>query len=834
MKQIISLLLVLSMATVGFAQSQPSDKPLFHVFVDGKEAFIDATGRVVLSVPFEHVEPFSEGLAMAFDAGRFGYIDTTGKVVIPLRFAIASRFSEGLAAVSVASQTWRWGFIDRTGRMVIEPQFDQTGDFSEGLALVRAGELLRYIDPSGRVALDLHERRLPNEENLPDARHFSNGLAAVRAPDTAKWGFIDKSGKMVIPPRFDSVDRFHEGLAQVALDGRHGYIDTTGAMVLEIPNGRTSGPFSQGLAAVKVGDKFGYMDIKGTLVIAPRFDEAEDFANGLARVSPGARCSEYIDREGQVVWRNGGTGKGMPCAEPVVLKPGDPFVDPRDGRHYPTVMIGEKTWLARNLAFVAPRSWCYNDAATCDDDGRLYAWAAARDACPAGWHLPSDAEWQELETFAGMPPKLVAETHDRPTELGTELMTGGSSGFAAPPAGSREPNSAYSYKGDSAEFWTSSENDGESAVYRMLSKGGIRRKPLGKSYALSVRCVRGDIATASAPAKSPLELARAAATEGESAEAAGRVRDLHLEALNEAAAALDAFRKLHPDDVDTLLLAARLGRLQELGVQLFSAPQPEIGRQREAEEHQRAHLLELQSLVDRVLKLEPNNAAAHYWNARLFGFSNRTVYGAGPEPGVWDVDRAILSAKKAVELAPGVVAYRETLASSLVIGQKFDEAAAALAGVAGGRHQMSILLQDLAQVPVPKGAIPLRALAGKMADTEAAKGRLADYPYLRVRAYAVGGSAAQVETFYRDKWPSFRFYKAEGDGDAGDVSMNIFMELLRLEGSKLVPSGGGEKVANVSPAELASSTAVMVIETRNMRERKLNCVINIIDYRAIN
>ena len=161
---------------------------------------------------------------------------------------------------------------------------------------------------------------------------------------------------------------------------------------------------------------------------------------------------------------------------------------------------------------------------------------------------------------------------------------------------------------------------------------------------------------------------------------------------------------------------------------------------------------------------------------------------------------------------------------------------------------MSILLQEMAQVPVPKGAIALRGPARDMADTEAAKGRLPDYPYLRVRAYAVGGSAGQVEAFYRDKWPGFRFYKAEGDGDQGDFSMNFFMELLRLEGSKLVPFGGGKKMANASPAELASSMAVMVLEARNMpagdatpwiallpeRERKLTCVINIIDYRAIN
>jgi uncharacterized protein (TIGR02145 family) len=174
----------------------------------------------------------------------------------------------------------------------------------------------------------------------------------------------------------------------------------------------------------------------------------------------------------------------------VVLEAGDTFVDPRDGQRYPTVTVGDTLWLGRNLAFAAPQSWCYDTAAACEADGRLYSWTAAREACPSGWHLPSDREWQDLETFAGMPANLVAELHDRPTEVGSDLMIGGSSGFAAPAAGSRQPNGAYSYKDDAAELWTSSETNGALALHRMLSKGGIRRGPLPKDYALSARCVR--------------------------------------------------------------------------------------------------------------------------------------------------------------------------------------------------------------------------------------------------------------------------------------------------------------------------------------------------------
>jgi hypothetical protein len=63
------------------------------------------------------------------------------------------------------------------------------------------------------------------------AEDFSEGLAQVRVKN--KWGFIDKSGKMVIKPRFyHQVESFSGGLAYVITqDGRHGYIDRTGKYI---------------------------------------------------------------------------------------------------------------------------------------------------------------------------------------------------------------------------------------------------------------------------------------------------------------------------------------------------------------------------------------------------------------------------------------------------------------------------------------------------------------------------------------------------------------------------------------------------------------------------
>ena len=221
-----------------------------------------------------------------------------------------------------------------------------------------------------------------------------------------------------------------------------------------------------------------------------------------------------------------------------------------DGNVYRTVKLGNQVWMAENLRTTryadgtpiplgteasfttAYRYYPDDNSANVADYGYLYNWAAVMNGsasseanpsgvqgiCPDGWHVPSDAEWTELENYVSSQSQYVCgsstskiakalaseegwnsitDTDDN-CAVGNNPSANNATGFSARPAGlypgdyNGGYNGGYNFFGLSAHFWSATQYNSDDAYIRSLgySDANVFRTNNNKDNGFLVRCVR--------------------------------------------------------------------------------------------------------------------------------------------------------------------------------------------------------------------------------------------------------------------------------------------------------------------------------------------------------
>jgi len=203
------------------------------------------------------------------------------------------------------------------------------------------------------------------------------------------------------------------------------------------------------------------------------------------------------------------------------------FIDFRDNHEYKWVKIGNQIWMAENLAYLPIVNLVKADTTNLSnyyvygyngtdvnaakairnyaDYGVLYDWSAALISCPAGWHLPSDAEWKQLEIALGMPQIEDDDKIDpisRGIMLGNQMKTksgwnsdgngSNSSGFSGLPGGYRFSNGSFCFIGSFGHWWTATDGSDIFAWGRGLgyNTSSVFRNSNFKENGFSVRCIK--------------------------------------------------------------------------------------------------------------------------------------------------------------------------------------------------------------------------------------------------------------------------------------------------------------------------------------------------------
>ena len=300
---------------------------LSAVSIKGKYGYINKHGKIIVDIKYNKTFPFSDGLGLIKDKINdktiYTFIDKNGKTVLKLdKYIKVKPFSNGMSAVAtehasllgndIEEVSTTYGFINKKGKIIIPPNknYLNTTDFVNDVCIINLSDKNNYrlINKNGEIIVDFYSNCKPL---------INNGRIKISDKNN-RVGYLNYSGKLVIPYVFADGKKFSEGYAPVLIDkyfvenflldkngnlisDRFGnnfidyfseltenqkvyvYINKQGKFDIGVFNKASN--FSEGLAAVRINNDIGYINTSGNFVIEPKYYWAGEFKQGLAVVN---------------------------------------------------------------------------------------------------------------------------------------------------------------------------------------------------------------------------------------------------------------------------------------------------------------------------------------------------------------------------------------------------------------------------------------------------------------------------------------------------------------------------------------------------------------------
>jgi hypothetical protein len=313
-----------------FVSQDYTNPDLIPFRVNEKWGFCDKNRNIKIPLIFDDARPYSEGIAAIRVNDLWGFIDTEGMKICDCNFNNVKDFKNGYAAVQSG---WKyglrnhpknlkddWGIINRSGVIIIETEYRTIGEYSSGLFNFSETPLNKgYLDKKNKIVID---------SLYSEAEPFSDGIACIKnrrspyiknliqydknKPENICF-FINNNNEVLFDRGFKSLSSFSNGYAPVECNGNFGLIDIYGQYVIKPIYMNISEKFNQGCIAVgkkiltgqfegEYEYKWGFVDINNNIVIPFKYDKAEYFNNGRARVWNNENEKYgYINLEGKLV-----------------------------------------------------------------------------------------------------------------------------------------------------------------------------------------------------------------------------------------------------------------------------------------------------------------------------------------------------------------------------------------------------------------------------------------------------------------------------------------------------------------------------------------------------
>jgi hypothetical protein len=248
---------------------------LASVLVDSLWGYIDTRGVLVIPAKFRYTEPFSCGLAKVNSTEKAFptvFINTNGDVAFKCKYRLVYSFTYNRALAYINNKAC---YLDKTGKVVIKTQYSSGGLFNDGIAQVWDFKRAEFIDTTGtRIAYFNEMGHQDFAEGwasvLGNEKTFYINKAGQKIKIKSRSFYIDKLGNIRLDNTIDSLVyfSFHNGLAEVCIPGtghKSGFIDTTGRIVIPITYDYVS-PFFGDYAIVYSAKKKNIINKKGEIV----------------------------------------------------------------------------------------------------------------------------------------------------------------------------------------------------------------------------------------------------------------------------------------------------------------------------------------------------------------------------------------------------------------------------------------------------------------------------------------------------------------------------------------------------------------------------------------
>lgn len=245
---------------------------------DGGFVFLyDTTGKSLIPLVSHVTGLLPCQQRITYGTNLYGMMSFNGDTILPFQFTSAYLVPEGFCIASKYVETSRtslFGLYDLNGKQLLPHAFETMYGFTCGRAIVKKNGKLGIIDETGKELFYTRYSRIDS--------YFNNYAKVYTKAANGQYlvSIIDKNGREIVPPIYPDNDNFYnvgEGLIALTKNNKYGFIDTSGKVVIPFMYDKIS-PFSNGIAKVWNGYRImSYINNKGKEIIPSCFVPGDEY-----------------------------------------------------------------------------------------------------------------------------------------------------------------------------------------------------------------------------------------------------------------------------------------------------------------------------------------------------------------------------------------------------------------------------------------------------------------------------------------------------------------------------------------------------------------------------